>query len=244
MSFGELTVLAVVPARGGSKSIPRKNLQVIRGLSLVARAGVVASGLEWLDAAVLSTDDPEIAAEGRAHGLDVPFMRPNDLSGDFATSIEMWRHAWRESERSYGRRFDLSILLEPTSPLRQPEDIERTLRTLLDGGHKAAATVSVTPAHYSPHKTLTVNNGTIGFYHEAGARHAIRQTIPTYFHRNGLCYAVRRSTLLDEGTIIESDCAAVIIDRPVVNIDEQFDLLLADFLLSQQESPKFREDQP
>lgn len=232
MSFAGRTVLTVVPARAGSKSIPRKNLMKVGGQSLVARAAQLAKALDWIDAAVLSTDDEAIAAEGRAHGLDVPFLRPAELSGDQAGSVDMWRHAWMACESYYGRRFDISILLEPTSPLRRAEDVKQTVQALLEGHHKAAATVSRTPAHYTPHKTLTVDDaGLIGFYHDHGAHFAIRQRIPDYYHRNGICYAVTRETLVDQGQILEEDCKAVFIERPVVNIDDPFDLELAEWLL-------------
>ena len=234
MSLRGQNVLAVVPARGGSKAIPRKNLCHIGGLSLVARAGRTAAALSWIDARILSTDDREIADEGRAHGLDVPFMRPDDLSGDLANSIDMWRHAWLESEKHYGMRFDVSVLLEPTSPLRRPEDVTDTVELLLSGDYKAAATVSPAPAHFTPHKCLTVQDGMLGFYHDAGARHSIRQTIPTYYFRNGICYAVRRKTLVEEKMILGDHCAAQIVERPIVNIDEPFDLELAEFMIQRE----------
>lgn len=227
-----LSVLAVVPARGGSKSIPRKNLAPVGGTSLVGRAGALAASIDWIDEAVISTDDDEILAEAIAHGLDAPFVRPADLASDTAKSVDMWRHAWLASEAHYGRRFDLSVLLEPTSPLRSADDLARTVAALVGGKHAAAATVSPTPAHFTPHKTLTVDGeGRIGFYLEGGQRFALRQSIPRYYHRNGLCYAVRRATLVDHRTILEVDCAAVVVERPLVNIDEPFELELAEFLL-------------
>ena len=229
------TILAVVPARGGSKSIPRKNLKPIGGLSLVARAARVAKSLSMIDAALISTDDPEIVAEARAHGLDAPFMRPAELATDTATSADMWRHAWLAAEGHYGKRFDLSVLLEPTSPLRRPDDVERTVRALLQAGAPAAATVSPTPAHYTPHKTLKINDkGEIAFYLEGGAQHSLRQGIPAYYHRNGLCYAVTREHMVDHGRIIDSGAVAVVIDRPVVNIDDMFELELAEWLLERE----------
>lgn len=234
MALHGQTILAVVPARGGSKAIPRKNLCHVGGKSLVGRAGDVAASLPWIDARVLSTDDREIAEEGRAHGLDVPFMRPDELSGDLANSIDMWRHAWLEAERHYGMRFDVSVLLEPTSPLRRAQDITDTVELLLGGDYKSAATVSPAPAHFTPHKCLTVNDGMIGFYHDAGAKHSIRQTIPTYYFRNGICYAVFRETLVDDGKILGDRSAAQIIDRHIVNIDDAFDLELAEFLFERE----------
>lgn len=221
-----------MPARGGSKGIPKKNLRRVGGVSLVGRVGDLLMSMDCVDVRVLSTDDAEIAEEGRAHGLDVPFMRPAEFAGDLANSIDVWRHAWRASEAHYGQRFDISILLEPTSPLRRQGDIIATLDTLLDGRHKTAVTVSPAPSHFTPQKCLTVSDGKIGFYYVDGAKHAIRQTIPTYYFRNGICYAVRRRAILDEGAIFGDDCAAVVIDRPLVNIDEPFDLELAEFLLA------------
>jgi CMP-N-acetylneuraminic acid synthetase len=198
---------------------------------LVARAAQIARSLHWVDAAVLSTDDEEIAQEGRAHGLDVPFRRPAELAGDLSTSVDMWRHAWSAAEDHYGRRFDISTLLEPTSPLRQPADISATVQALLEGDHKAAATVSPAPAHFTPEKCLTVTHGLIGFYHPAGSRHSLRQSIPRYYFRNGICYALKRTTLMDEGRILGEDTAAVVIERPVINIDDPLDLEIAEFLL-------------
>jgi CMP-N-acetylneuraminic acid synthetase len=130
LSFCDFKILAVVPARGGSKSIPRKNLAELGGRSLVARAGDVCMQLDFLDAAVLSTDDAEIANAGKASGLSVPFFRPPEFSGDSAGSLEMWQHAWKASEEAFGIHFDLSVLLEPTSPLRRASFLYQPLISL------------------------------------------------------------------------------------------------------------------
>lgn len=231
MSWDGLSVLAVVPARGGSKGIPRKNLQQVGGLSLVARAARVARSLPWIDRAVLSTDDPEIAEEGRRHGLDVPFLRPAELAGDQAAAAPAWRHAWLACEAHYGCRFDLSVWLQPTSPFRKPEDVERTVRALVEGGHRAAATVSRVPGHFTPHKILTMNDsGVLAHYLPEGAKVVARQQIPPYWYRNGLCYAVTREALVERGHIVEEDCIGVIVEGYVVNIDEPIELEIARLL--------------
>lgn len=232
---GALSVLAVVPARGGSKGLPGKNLRAVGGVSLVGRAARLASSIAWIDCAVLSTDDVLIAAEGARHGINVPFVRPVELASDTASSADMWRHAWVAAEERYGRRFDVSLLLEPTSPLRREADLAATMMALVEGDHRSAATVSRSPAHFTPHKCLTVDDaGRIGFYRADGAAFATRQRIPAYYHRNGLCYAVTRSALVDDGEIIGGDCAAVVVDRPVVNIDDAFELELAEWLLARE----------
>jgi len=235
MSYKGFNVLAVVPARGGSKSIPRKNLCKVGGTSLVGWAAKTVLSLPWVDRAILSTDDREIADEGIKYGLEVPFMRPDDLAADMSSSVDMWRHAWLGAEDHYSMRFDISILLEPTSPLRRPEDVKQTVDALLDDDHRAAATVSPAPAHFTPHKCLTVDsNGFIGFYLKNGAEFSIRQKIPAYFFRNGVCYATKRDTVIEKRYILEEHCAAVVIDRPLVNIDEPFDLELAEFLMKKE----------
>jgi CMP-N-acetylneuraminic acid synthetase len=143
----------------------------------------------------------------------------------------MWRHAWLACEAHLDRTFEVSILLEPTSPLRRAEDVTRVMAAMIEGGHAAAVSISRTPGHFTPHKTLTVDSdGRVDFYLPDGARFTLRQNIPAYFHRNGVCYAVRRSTLVDQGTIIEHDCAAVLIERHIVNIDDMLDLRVANLL--------------
>ena len=232
MSYKGFSILAVIPARGGSKGIPRKNLCLVGGISLVGRAAQTASSLEWIDRTILSTDDEEIAAEGQKYGAAVPFMRPPELASDQARSTEMWKHAWLASEDHFNQTFDISILLEPTSPLRRPEDILATVDTLVESGCDAAATFSRAPAHFTPHKCLTLDDdGIIGFYHAQGRQFSIRQKIPNYYYRNGICYAVKRHPLLEKEMIIEENCKAVVIERPVVNIDDLHELEYAEFLL-------------
>jgi CMP-N,N'-diacetyllegionaminic acid synthase len=231
MSYKGFKILAVIPARGGSKGIPRKNLCKIAGTSLVGHAAKIVRSIDWIDQTFLSTDDSQIAAEGRKYGVEVPFMRPAELATDNAGSSDMWKHAWIQSEAYFREQFDISILLEPTSPLRLPEDVTLTVDTLIESGCAAAATVSQAPAHFTPQKCLTLDgNGVIGFYHKDGRQYSLRQKIPDYYFRNGICYAVKRTTLLDKQTIIEEDCKAVVIERPVVNIDDSHELEFAEFL--------------
>ncbi len=224
-------MLAVVPARGGSKGIPGKNLKQVRGLSLIERAARTIAESPFIDRALCSTDDSRIAEEAMRHGLAVPGLRPADLSGDAAKSVDVWRYAWLDMEHRDGRTYDVSVLVEPTSPLRRASDIEATLSAMLDADARAAATVSATPAHFTPQKALTVDRERrIGFYLSDGARFSRRQDIPAYYHRNGACYAARRDTVVDAGMILEDRCVAVVIDRPMVNIDEPLDLEIAELL--------------
>ncbi len=237
MTWEGKSVLVVVPARGGSKGIPRKNLSLVGGLSLIQHVAKVVSQLDWVDAAVLSTDDIEIAEHGINCGLDSPFMRPDYLATDEASSIDMWRHSWLECEAMHNKTYDVSILLEPTSPMRTPQDIEAAITLLVKSKRSAVVTVSPTPAHFTPEKLLKLDHdNVISFYLESGASHFRRQTIPKYYHRNGICYVVTRDSLINRKNIIQDDCTALIIKHAVVNIDEPIDLEWAEFLYAKLEN--------
>lgn len=232
--FSGRSVLAVVPARGGSKGIPRKNLATVGGRTLIEWAATTLRGLDFVELLILSTDDDEMAEEAGRHGLEVPFRRPPELSHDLAPAIPMWQHAWVEAERWAGTTFDLSILLQPTSPLRRPDDVTRTVEALFEPEVEAATTVSLVPSHFAPEKTMVLEpDGMLRDYVGSDRTQSIRQLIPNYYFRNGYCYAAWRSTLVDRGTLTESGCAAVVIERPTVNIDEPFDLEVAEWLWQQ-----------
>ena len=225
-------IIAVIPARGGSKSILKKNLRKICGKSLINHAADICNALPWIDLSIISTDDMEMAEEGRNCGLMVPFMRPAYLSSDSASSVDMWKDAWIKSEQELNDHFDISILLEPTSPLRKPIDIENCLLKMIKNNYEGVATVSLMPAHFRPEKALRISeDGKIEFYLPNDKSYLPRQKIPPYYYRNGICYAISRQKLLDENTIMDESIHAMLIEREVVNIDEPFDLELAEFIL-------------
>jgi CMP-N-acetylneuraminic acid synthetase len=187
--------------------------------------------MDFADATILTTDDPQIAQEGERFGLSVPFLRPASLSRDEALTTDVWRHAWLEAERVYACTYDISILLEPTSPLRRIEDIERALDGLLSSGADCSFTVSPTPAHFTPEKALKVGSDMrIDHYLSSDQAQSLRQKIPAYVHRNGICYVVRRRHLVDNGLIVTPGSLSILIERHVVNIDEPYELELANWL--------------
>jgi CMP-N,N'-diacetyllegionaminic acid synthase len=225
------SVLAIVPARSGSKGIPGKNMRSVGGLSLIARAGDVLSSIAWIDRRVISTDSASYAEEGRAHGLDAPFLRPETLSHDHAGALETVVHALETCERLDRRIYNLIVLTEPTSPLRRPEDVEATVRSMLESGADSAMTVSVVDTKYHPEKVFRIVNGVVRFYAPAGGGVTRRQQLESLYSRNGLCYCFRRETLMTKGSLITENTIPVITTRAVVNIDEPLDLLWAEFLL-------------
>ena len=231
MSYKGFNILAVIPARGGSKGIPRKNLCKVGGISLVAHAVKFAKLLTWVDKVVLSTDDQEIAEEGCKYGAEVPFLRSPELSADFSTSVDTWHHAWLKSEECLNQTFDLSILFPPTTPIRKTRHVEESIKKLVEGGYDSVLTVSETDSKYHPLKQLVVENDHVGYYADAGKEIVARQQLNPVYHRNGVAYAVTRKCLVEQKTIIGSNASAVIIDEPLVNIDTEQDLKRAQFLL-------------
>jgi CMP-N-acetylneuraminic acid synthetase len=123
------SVLAIIPARGGSKGLPHKNIMSLCGKPLVAWPIQAAKQSAYVDKVVLSTDDPKIADMGEQEGAEVPFLRPSELATDRATSISVIEHAI-EFFSKQGDQFDYCVFLEPTSPLTQTDDVNQALRAL------------------------------------------------------------------------------------------------------------------
>jgi CMP-N,N'-diacetyllegionaminic acid synthase len=226
-------LLAVVPARAGSKGIPDKNMRQVAGSTLIARAGRILGQLDFLDARIISTDSPTYAEEGRRHGLDAPFMRPAALSDDSASAIETLQHALVEAERAYRAPFDVVLIIEPTSPLRRAEDIAAASSLLIESGADSVVSVSAVDTRFNPRKVLTLSAGRLGFFAEGGARVVNRQELgERLYWRNGICYALTRDCLITKSTIFTDHTLPLVIDRPVVNVDDPIDLELAEFFLA------------
>ena len=225
-------VLAVVPARGGSKGIHLKNLQPLLGQPLVAHVGAVVREAGFFDRAVVSTDHPEIARVAEAAGLSAPFVRPPELSGDLVGDLDVLAHALVEVERADGVAYDVVVMLQPTSPLRTAQHVAAVVRKLVDEGWDAVWTVSPTDAKYHPLKTLSIGaDGTLALFDGRGASVIARQQLSAVYHRNGAADAFTRACLLDRRATLPPRAGAVVVDEPMVSIDTAEDLQRAESLL-------------
>ncbi len=228
------TVLIVVPARGGSKGIKLKNIRPLKGVPLVAIVGNVVKQLDYVDRAVVSTDHPGIAQIAKEAGLDVPFMRPESISGDIVSDWDVLHHALLATEEYDNKTYDVIVMLQPTSPFRQPEHVTATIKKLIDGNYDAVWTISKTDSKSHPSKQLILNGEIVEYYDpENGPKIVARQQLSPVYHVNGLAYAFNRECLVNQKTRKGKKTSAVVIKKTIVNIDTEFDFELAELMITQ-----------
>jgi CMP-N,N'-diacetyllegionaminic acid synthase len=184
--------LAVVPARGGSKGLPGKNIRPLLGLPLLVHSLRCARLCPRIARVIVSTDDAEIANVARAHGGDVPFLRPAELAADDTPMMPVLTHALEEIERAEGRRYGSLMLLDPTSPGRTPDDVTRAFAAL-DADSAAAGILAVSRPTFNPFWVGVIEkDGAIGPAFPDAFRFTRRQDVPTFYRVNGALYLWRR----------------------------------------------------
>jgi CMP-N,N'-diacetyllegionaminic acid synthase len=225
-----LSVLAIVPARGGSKGIPLKNLREVGGRSLVARVGDVVALVPEIDRTVVSTDHHGIAQHAIMTGMSV-LWRPAHLAGDRIGDIAVLLHALNGIEKIEGWYYDIVVMLQPTSPLRTPEQVSATIRKLVDENWDAVWTVSETDSKAHPLKQLHVEGGLLDYYDQDGASIIARQELMPVYHRNGIAYAMTRDCILDQRSVMGRKTGAIVTEGHHVSIDTEWDLQIAELAL-------------
>jgi CMP-N,N'-diacetyllegionaminic acid synthase len=189
------SVLGVVPARGGSKALPRKNVLPVGGRPLIAWTLRAAQSSRLLTRTVVSTDDDEIADAALAHGGEVPFRRPAELAQDDSSAVAVVLHALEQVGRH-----DYVVLLQPTSPLRSSADIDAAVQVCLTTG--APSCVSVTRAEQNPYWMYTLNDNVLSpILPDAPAAHR-RQDLPEVYRLNGAVYVAATDWLRDRGSFV------------------------------------------
>ena len=161
---------------------------------------------------VFGTDNAEIAKAAQAAGVDAPFMRPESISGDRIGDYDVLWHALQATEAVDGRKYDIVVMLQPTSPLRTPAHVSATIRMLADGDWDSVWTLSATDSKAHPLKQLTVADGKLGYYDPDGGAIIARQQLKPVFHRNGIAYAMTRECLADQGSIMGRKAGALVIE--------------------------------
>lgn len=219
-------VLALIPARGGSKGIPRKNLLEVAGKPAIAYSIGHAQASRYVDRVVVSTDDDEIAAVARSYGADVPFLRPAELAGDLSPDVDTFVHALRTLSQAEGYRCDYVVHLRPPTVLRAVEDIDEAIE-LICADPDADSLRSVSPAELSPYKMWRSE----GKYLDpllADSRwpqpHSMpRQLLPQVYWQNGYVDVVRSDVIL-AGSMTGKNVLPYLVDKGVREIDEPEDV--------------------
>jgi len=206
-----MLVLGVIPARGGSKGIPGKNLRSLAGKPLLARAAEAARQSGVIDRVILSTDSEEIAELARTLGLEVPFLRPADLANDAAPMQPTIEHAVVALERT-GWRTDAVVILQPTAPLRRGEHVSRAVEILETTDASSVVSVIPIPAHFSPHYAMRVVHGRLETFMPEGIRIVRRQDVEPAYARDGTVYAVRRDVVVLEHDLYGRRCRPLVLD--------------------------------
>jgi CMP-N,N'-diacetyllegionaminic acid synthase len=233
-------IVGVIPARGGSKRIARKNLAECAGKPLLAWTAEAALASKSIDRTILSTDDQEIAEFGKQAGLEVPFMRPADIADDNAPMLPVLRHVLDWAESSCGPVEGL-VLLQPTSPLRTADHVDEAAR--LFRLRRAASVVSVVevPHRFHPAKLLQIcSDGSLEPFADArdpndkiGAKNEL------CYGRNGPAILVTRPDVIRAGKLYGDPTYPYVMAPEVsVDIDEPFDLWLAGVALGRQRAAK------
>lgn len=230
-----MEILAIIPARGGSKSVPRKNIKLLGGKPLIAHTIEVARNTSLLNRFVVSTEDEEIANIAMDLGAEVPFRRPRALAEDQSPDLPVFQHSlhWFEKEENY--KPEIVVNLRPTSPFRKPDHIDEAIRLLIESN--ADSVKSVSPAQEPPQKMWRIKNGfmtpllpvEMGIH---GDHQSPRQSLETIYWQNGIVDAVWRKVVVEENSMTGSKIQGFILD-PIfaVDLDTEEDFLVAELLL-------------
>ena len=215
-------ILALIPARGGSKSIPRKNLLMIAGKPLIAHSIEQALASRHITRTIVSTDDPEIAAVAREFGVEVPFMRPQEFAQDLSPDIDVFRHALEWLRDQEGYECELVVHLRPTGPVRRVEMIEEAIE-LIKQHPEADSLRSVSPPTQTPYKMWKIANGMLQPVLEIeGVVEPYclpRQALPEVYWQNGYVDITRPRVVLEQGMMHGRRIIPFVIDEPMREID-------------------------
>lgn len=224
-------IVGLITARGGSRSVPRKNVAMVGGKPLIVWTIEAALRSGVLDAVVVSTDDARIAAAARRAGADVPFLRPAELARDETPHLPVVEHALRWLEAARGWTPEYAMLLQPTSPLRTSADIRAAVK--LADGKKADAVVSVCPARHHPFICVRVDGRSrMTPFDPSVPLDLRRQDFPPAYAMNGAIYLARRRVLLEQKTFYPAKTFAYVMPAErSLDIDEAWELKLAGLML-------------
>lgn len=228
--YKKFSVLCLIPARGGSKGLPGKNLKELGGKPLIAHSVAHAKACRAVDRVIVSTDDPAIARAARAAGAEVPFLRPAALARDASGTIDVLRHATAWIRQAEKRAYDIVVLLHATTPLRHAQDIQNCVELLVKA--RADSVFSVTEAHRNPYFNMVElsRHGRVRL--SKPGRFKTRQSAPAVYDMNSSIYVWWGRTLESGRRTIQPRSRVYVMPKErSVDIDDAVDFALAEALL-------------
>lgn len=216
--------VAIIPARGGSKGIPKKNLRKINGETLVFKALNFALKTRLFDYVFCSTDDIDIAHEAKKFGNTFIDFRPKSLSGDFISDAELLKYEINNIEAHLNLTIHDVCLLQPTSPIRNVKDISLGKKLINKNETEAVWSVSEVSLKYHPFKILKKENDYISLFDKKGKDIIARQQLEKTYVRNGVFYFFKREIPFKYNSLLGEKTEMVLINDPVINIDDLTDL--------------------
>jgi CMP-N,N'-diacetyllegionaminic acid synthase len=220
-------ILGVIPARGGSKSIPGKNIISFVGKPLICYTIEAALKSKYLKRVIVSTDDSDIAKVAQDCGAEIPFSRPSNLSQDDTPSVSVVKHAVNTIEESQGCLFDFVVLLQPTSPLRDERYIDLAVEKMLETG--ADSVITVCKVNHHPFWNFVAQDDRLHSLLPNCDKSSRRQELPQTYAPNGAVYVVKRDVLFNENTMFGKDLRGVIMpSEESIDIDDYYDWFLAE----------------
>ena len=232
-------IIAIIPARGGSKSVPRKNIKLLAGDPLIAYSILEAKRSRYIERVMVSTEDQEIADIAQSYGAEVPFLRPEELADDHALDIDVFQHCLRWLAEHEDNRPEIVVHLRPTAPLRLAEHIDKAVELLM-AHPEASCARTVCPAPQHPLKMWRMDEGQLhSFIPETvyGIRepyNSPRQSLPAAYVQNGSVDAIRSSVILEENSMSGNMIVGVVMDESEsINIDSPIDFMIAEALMEQ-----------
>jgi CMP-N,N'-diacetyllegionaminic acid synthase len=229
-----MNILAVIPARGGSKKLPRKNILPIAGEPLISytiREGLKVQEITHL---IVSTDDLEIAEVSRSYGALVPFIRPSALATDEAQSAPVLYHSLIEMESLHRITYDAVMMLQPTSPLRREEHIRSAIKLLESNVCDSVVSVVSVGGNHPFRMKRMIGDRLINLIDQGYEDMRPRQHLPPVYIRNGAIYLTRRNIVAEQKQIVGRDCFGMKMEsEDSINIDDRYDFLLAELMLAE-----------
>ena len=227
--------IAIIPARGGSKGLPGKNIKELCGKPLIAWS--IEAGLEsqYIDEVMVTTDSDDVARIARAFGASVPFTRPTELASDTATSFDAIKHAIDFYEIKLRKKFDYVVLLEPTSPLREKDDIDGMIEKIISMEDQFDAIVSLGEVHEHPSIMKKIVGNGIEPYCKELVMATRRQDNEIAYFPYGGAYIVKMKTLLEEKSFYPNRATHRIIKRYQCHeIDDIYDFLAIENIMKRE----------